>query len=263
MKVDSKNEMHKALIDLIGEEDTQQLLTAAASDPDALWIAAHPDEFAFDGIEVQVKILKLAAHEPKAVSYVRSFPTQYPSSDASSDESIGIDAHSPSADVPDTKTPHFYQWDRRWGNTVYSSTAFGLTGCGPTSLAMVYQGVTGKTDINPHDMAVMAEERGYMSEFQGTENAFFTEMATELGMTCTELYPAAETLTDALSNGQVVIALLAPGLFTTTGHFFVLTGLTDDGQVILNDPYSYERSSQTWDAQTIAGEATTLYAYSA
>ena len=255
--------MHKVLVDLIGEEDTEKLLTQATTNPDALWIAAHPDEYAFDGIEVQVKILRLAAVEPQSVPYVRSFPTQYPSTDASDDTSLAMDEHSPSPDVPDTNVPHLYQWDRRWGNTVYSSAAFGLTGCGPTSLAMVYQGVTGKTDINPHDMAVMAEERGYMSEFQGTENAFFTEMAPELGMTCTEVYPAAETLTEALSNKQVVIALLAPGLFTTTGHFFVLTGLTDDGQVILNDPYSYERSSQTWPAETIANEATIFYAYSA
>lgn len=251
------------LIDLIGEEEADKLLEAARTDPDALWIAAHPDEYAIDGIEVQVKILKLAANEPKAIEFVRSFPEQYPAEQEKSDSSLALSSESPSADVPDTKVPHFYQWDPRWGNTVYSSAAFGLTGCGPTSFAMVYQGVTGKTDLDPYTMGVLAQERGFMSQYNGTANDFFGSMAGELGMTYEELYPSAENLTDALKAGKVIIALLAPGMFTEGGHFFVLTGLTEDGKVILNDPYSYERSSQTWDADIIAQEATIFYAFTA
>lgn len=261
--VNEKDAMQKALLDLIGEEDTAKLLAAAATSPDALWVAAHPDEYSFDGLEVQVKILRLAANEPQALPFVRSFPKQYPSTEVLADESLGMSSGSPSSSVPDTNIPHLYQWDQRWGNTVYSSTAFGLTGCGPTSFAMVYQGLTGKTDLGPHDFAKMAEERGYMAEYEGTDGSFFTDLAGEFGMTCMELYPTAETLTDALSNGQVVIANMAPGTFTTTGHFFVLSGIAENGEIILNDPYSYERSSRTWPAETIANEAMIFYAYSA
>ena len=52
--------------------------------------------------------------------------------------------------------PRFYQWDELWGYTVYSGTAFGLTGCCPTCLAMVYQGVTGNTDLSPYDLGEVA-----------------------------------------------------------------------------------------------------------
>lgn len=251
------------LEELIGKEETAKLLETARTDTQALWIAAHPDEFALDGEEVQVKILKLAAEEPKSVPYVRSFPSEYPLKKFVDDSSIAMPSESPSADIPSTKVPHFYQWDRRWGNITYSSAAFGLTGCGPTSMAMVYQGLTGKTDINPAQMAEMAEERGYMSEYNGTANTFFGEIAGELGITYEEESPSAAALTEALSAGKVVIARLGPGLFTERGHFFVLAGLADNGEVILNDPYSYERSSRTWPAETIAEEATIFYVYSA
>ena len=101
-----------------------------------------------------------------------------------------------------------------------------------------------------------------MSEFNGTAKTIFGEIADDLGLNYEELYPSAENLVDALKSGHVIIARLGPGIFTTRGHFFVLAGLADNGEVILNDPYSYERSSVTWPAETIAQEATIYYSYS-
>lgn len=261
MTVDESNDLQRALVDLIGKDETAKLLASARTDSDALWIAAHPEQYAFDGIEVQQKILKLAADEPASLKYVREFPAQYPSSEAKADGSIAMDSKSPSSDVPDTNIPHFYQWDRRWGNTVYSSAAFGLTGCGPTSFAMVYQGVTGATDKTPYDFGKLAQERNYMSEYEGTASEFFTGIAEEFGMSCELYYPSADTITQLLSGGATIIANLGPGQFTQHGHFFVLAGLDSSGKVIVNDPYSVVRSSQTWDADTIAGDAIALYAY--
>ncbi|MDO7203706.1 papain-like cysteine protease family protein [Paraclostridium bifermentans] len=40
---------------------------------------------------------------------------------------------------------------------------------------------------------------------------------------------------------------MGPGHFTTEGHYIVLTGVTDDGKIIVNDSDSKERSSKTWD----------------
>jgi hypothetical protein len=52
-----------------------------------------------------------------------------------------------------------------------------------------------------------------------------------------ELRIAFEQAKAALENGQVVIALVnGDSMFTTGGHFIVLTGLTDDGKVLVNDP---------------------------
>ena len=256
------SESHQgALATLLGDETSAKLLAQAKTNVDALWIAAHPADFALDGVEVQYKILKLAADEPEALKYVRNFPNVYPMEKADEDKSLGMETGSPSANIDDTDIPHLYQWDRRWGYTTYSGAAFGLTGCGPTSLAMVYQGLTGKTDKNPYDMGKLADENGYMSEYEGTVGTFFTETAEELGLDCEELWPDSDTLRNALEHHQAVIINLAPGYFTTNGHYLVATGLTSDGKIIINDPYSVERSSQTWDADLLTSQAYVMYGY--
>lgn len=260
--LETSNTKVEALVTLLGEEEAAKLVAQAKTDSDALWIAAHPDAYAFDGIEVQYKMLKLAADEPAAIKYVREFPAKYPMADADDDKSLAMDVASPSSAVPTTSIPHLYQWDRRWAFTIYSSATFGLTGCGPTSLAMVYQGLNKAADRTPHDMAMLAEERGYMSEYNGTDSSFFLDMAGELDLSCWDEYPDAGNIRDELSRGNVIIANLGPGYFTTNGHFFVLAGLTDDGQVIVNDPYSVVRSSQTWDPEFIAAESVAMFVFS-
>lgn len=259
--LETSNANVEALVSLLGEEEAAKLIAQAKTNPDALWIAAHPDAYAFDGIEIQYKILKLAADEPASIPYVREFPAKYPALQAVDDKDLAMDVASPSSAVPTTSIPHLYQWDRRWAYTIYSSASFGLTGCGPTSLAMVYQGLNRTVDKTPFDMAVLAESRGYMSEFNGTDSSFFTDVAPELGLNCWTAYPDATSIRDELRQGHVIIANLGPGFFTTNGHFFVLAGLTDDGQVIVNDPYSVVRSSQTWDADFIAAETMAMFVY--
>ena len=258
----NRDESHQgALVTLLGDESSAKLLAEAKTNVNALWIAAHPADYAFDGVEVQYKILKLAADEPASLEYVREFPDTYPNEKPDEDKSLGMSSASPSASVEDTDIPHLYQWDRRWGYTTYSGAAFGLTGCGPTSMAMVYQGLTGKKDKNPYDMGKLADENGYMSEYEGTDGSFFIEVAENLGLECEELWPDSETLISALKSGQVVIINLAPGYFTTTGHYLVATGLASDGSVIVNDPYSVERSSQTWDPDLLTTQAYVMYGY--
>ena len=264
--LETSNANVEALVSLLGEEEAAKLVAQAKTNPDALWIAAHPDAYAFDGIEIQYKILKLAADEPASIPYVREFPSKYPMADQVIDKDqakdLAMDVASPSSAVPTTSIPHLYQWDRRWAYTIYSSASFGLTGCGPTSLAMVYQGLKRTVDKTPFDMAVLAEERGYMSQYNGTDSSFFTDIAPELGLNCWYEYPDATNIRDELKQGHVIIANLGPGYFTANGHFFVLAGLTDDGQVIVNDPYSVVRSSQTWDAEFIASETMAMFVYS-
>lgn len=250
-----------ALKKLLGKETANKLVKQAKENQDAAWIAANVKAFAGDGKEVQTKILKLAAEEPKALPYVRQFAETYPEKKAD----MKRDAIVSDADFKKefrTKVPHLFQWDNRWGQTVYSSTTFGLTGCGPTSMAMVYQAITGKTDLSPYDMGQLAQEGGYMAEFNGTGSGFFYYVAAQNNFSCTDLPISGENITEALRSGKIIIANLAEGYFTDNGHFFVLTGLADDGKVIINDPYSYERSVTTWDADFIANESMALFCFS-
>lgn len=59
---------------------------------------------------------------------------------------------------------------------------------------------------------------------------------------------------DALSEGKLVVAIMAEGHFTSSGHFIVLRGVKD-GQIMVADPASYKRSEQLWDLSIILNEA--------
>lgn len=252
----------KVLRKLLGKETAVLLLERAAEDEDAAWIAAHPDAYKKFGTELQAKLLKLAADDPLAIPFVRDYPKR-----AYAD---GPDYSAPAMDevvrvegIPKTKIPHLYQWDQRWGYAQFSADGFGLAGCGPTSLTMVYQGLTGKKDITPYDMGRLAEDQGYVIHGLGSTTGLFTEMPWQLGLNCWGVPVDAASIVDTLRAGNPIIANVGEGYFTQAGHFFVLAGVSKDGKVILNDPYSVERSSKLWDPEFIASESKALFAYSA
>ena len=252
----------EALLSLLDEETANKLIDQAKTDPDAAWIAAHPDAYEQYGPELQLKLVKLAADDPLAVPFVRGFPEKSPADDPNF-KAPAMDTGSPSPDIPETGIPHFYQWDLRWGYTRYSEDGFGLAACGPTSMTMVYQGLTGKHDITPYDMGRLAEEQGYVVYGQGSTVGLFTELPWQLGLSCWEVPVDAASIAQTLSDGNPIIANVGAGYFTTVGHFFVLAGITEDGKVILNDPFSVERSSKLWDLDLIVSESKALFAYAA
>lgn len=69
---------------------------------------------------------------------------------------------------------------------------------------------------------------------------------------CTAAEP--QRIVDALSSGKLVVAIMTKGHFTSSGHFIVLRGV-QDGQILVADPASYNRSQKLWDMSIILGEA--------
>ena len=243
-----------ALVKIVDEDVADKLIKRAETSEDAKWIAQNPNKLAMDGDTVQAKLIKLAADEPAAQAYVRNFADKYPMKTPQNGQIKTV--------ATGKNIPRFYQWDELWGYTVYSGTAFGLTGCCPTCLAMVYQGVTGNTDLSPYDLGEIAVRDGYASEYEGTYANFLVEEASSLGLNVSEIDVTEKAMKNALESGEVVIVNFAPGIFTEYGHYVVITGMTQDGELIMNDPYSEERSNQTWSLRTIVEESQGLYAYS-
>lgn len=241
-----------ALAAIIGDDLAAQMFSAAESNEGLTWIANNSGEYATAGESHQRKLLKLAAEEPEAIPFVRAYPDAYPASEASG-ASSSLDSG--------TGIPLIYQWDTRWANTKYSGSAFGLTGCCPTSLAMVYQGITRKTDMSPYDMGVLAAQNGFVSENDGTYGDFLLTWGANLGLRCSELPVDAGSLKQALQNGDVVIANVGTGDFTEGGHFIVVTGLAENGEATVNDPYSAINSSKTWSVDTIADQSIRMFLF--
>lgn len=257
------DEPHEAaLVKLLGKETAAKLLNKAKTNSDVMWICAHVNDYAFDGTETQYKVLKLAADEDESIPFVRSYPSSYPTASPSSDESQAISSDSPSSSVPATSIPHVYQWDQRWANTGFAGNAMGVSGSGPTCLAMVYQGLTGDKSKTPYDMGKAAEEAKAVNDKLGMKAEFLYDGAAALKLDCTELYPTYDTIRDALLTGDAIILVIEPGRFTSTESFVVIAGMADNGKAIMNDPYSIEHSSQLWDIDELAAISTAMYVYS-
>ena len=237
-----------------GVDDTwaKAAATAAQTDYRFMVMAQRSDVLGSDGTEVANKLVKLAVSDPEAVEYVYHYLDRYPQENA--------ERYTDS--ITQGVIPQIYQWDERWGYIKYSGHAFGCTGCGPTSLAMVYAGLTGKDDMSPADMARLAADGGYETDYDGTINKFFVDIAPSLGLDVIELDVDYDALVGALDSGMPVICNVGPGDFTLTGHFIVITGVNDDGTLSIKDPFSSINSSETWDVNLILNQTVALYAYS-
>ncbi len=60
---------------------------------------------------------------------------------------------------------------------------------------------------------------------------------------------------DALADGKLVVAIVDPGHFTTSGHFIVLRGVTADGNFLVADAVSLSKSQGEWEAGIVFSEA--------
>ena len=110
-------------------------------------------------------------------------------------------------------------------------------------------------------MADFSEHGGYTADGM-TAWALMSDGAAELGLASDELPASAPAVREALLAGRRVICSVGPGDFTTTGHFIVLAGLTEDGEVVVHDPNSAERSARTWDLERVIGQCLNLWAFS-
>lgn len=111
-------------------------------------------------------------------------------------------------------------------------------GCGLVSVWMI------ATYLNDevYDINELAEKFGEYATDNGSLWKLFIESAPELGL---EIIPSDcpngewydwRAIKVALENGKPVICLQRNSIFTDGGHFIVLTGLTEDGKVLVNDP---------------------------
>lgn len=158
--------------------------------------------------------------------------------------------------------PYLYQIDPQWADEPYAGGDIRENGCGPTCLAMVYVALTGNTDYTPVEMARFSEQNGFVSDGL-TAWTLMTDGAAMLGITGTEISADPDQVRSTLESGQLVICSVRPGDFTTTGHFIVLAGLAENGEVIVHDPNSAERSEHTWDLDRVLDQCANLWSFSA
>lgn len=166
-----------------------------------------------------------------------------------------------SADVISGEYPVLVQWDQRWGYRLYGNNYMANNGCGPTALSIVYAGLTGKSDVTPHDISVYSINNGLYVPGVGTRWDLMRYGAEYLGLKVEELDMDTAQAKAALQHGRALICKVGPGDFTTGGHFIVVTAIDDDGQCTVRDPNSKLRSAEKWDFARIMSQTDFIWSY--
>lgn len=164
--------------------------------------------------------------------------------------------------VDEGEVPYLIQYDTRWGYHGYGSSVMGITACGPTCLSMVAIGLTGDTSLTPARIADFSESAGHYVSGAGTAWTLFTQGASSFGLNGEAISTDAGEMRSRLDDGEILIASMLPGDFTTSGHFIVIY---DYGLFGFNvyDPNSVELSRRTWSFDKLEGQIAQLWSFTA
>ena len=133
--------------------------------------------------------------------------------------------------------PRYYQ--ENYQNVPLGTSTVALGGCGFTAGAMIASYLTGKT-ITP---VSIAEEFGnqYYIQDQGMSWEFPEALAESYNLGEVVFTNDTTQVIDALQKGEPAMCSQNVGLFTQGGHIIVLSGITNDGKILVHDP-KYENS---------------------
>lgn len=197
-------------------------------------------------------LVELAERNPETAEFVKNYKNYsgYPDSIDISDE------------VEEGEIPLFLQWDERWGYEQYGDDFMAVNGCGPTCLSMVICGLGGTTDMNPYEVARLADYEGYYVNGSGSSWDMMENFASELGLDVHTVAFNEADIVETLQSGQPIICVVGPGDFTNDGHFIVLKDVDKKGRVIINDPNSKKNSRKKWKLEDIMPQVMNLWSYS-
>ena len=108
---------------------------------------------------------------PETWEFVKNYSKM---KDASPADTIG--------EVAAGEIPLLLQWDERWGYQPYGQSNIGISGCGPTCMAMVIYSLTRNSDALPDMLAQEAMTGGYYIMGTGTAWSFMNECASAYGV---------------------------------------------------------------------------------
>lgn len=130
--------------------------------------------------------------------------------------------------------PLYLQYSGPWAGVPYGRGTISGYGCCPTCLAMVLSYMKQQV-ILPNHIVEWTGNRYYVPGAGSSWN-IFPAVAQQWGVACTNLGNNPQAMVEALQKGKPVIASMRPGTFTKGGHFIVLTGITKDAKIKVNDP---------------------------
>lgn len=228
-------------------EPTTREIIAEFAAANGLTLADYPE-----------KLIELLERNPETREYVLNYPLEY-----GKEHTADISGYADYEGVP-----LFIQWDRQWGYKDYAGNVAGLSACGPTCMSMVAYHFFRDPKFTPAYMMdfAMSSKTYVGSGNSGTYWGFFQLGAKELGLKTQELTKDQSQdeayIANLLQSGRVIVMNVTPGVFTTVGHYLLLTGY-EDGKFIINDPNSRTNSEKLWDFSDFSDQIRIMWAYHA
>lgn len=150
---------------------------------------------------------------------------------------------------------YYNQNDVRWGEYLWGGKdPLSIYGCGPTIMAMLITSLTGN-QVLPTDVANWASANRCWAPGEGSYHCIIEDSSSAFGIQSTPIRDQTVTgIQEALNTGQLVVALVRRGHFTQSGHFLIITRMTEDGKVRIADPNNYNNTTIDWDPAIILQE---------
>lgn len=156
--------------------------------------------------------------------------------------------------------PLFNQYDSKWKDKPFGSSTIGPSGCGPTTMAVMVNGLCGNItpfDYNKDNIVTPDEIAKWGGKYYisgaGSSHELFSAVATAGGLSCRQGNP--DEVYKALKEGKPVVASMHQGHFTKGGHIMGLVGVDDKGLVEIRDSGHIDTNKKNWNFNIIKSEA--------
>ncbi len=158
--------------------------------------------------------------------------------------------------------PQLYMDDNRWAYEPTDGGYIKYTGCMAVSLTMANLYLRNNSDVDPVKVFLVADYSDGFAMFGGIDNGAVQNILKNLGFTY-EIYdysPGTENegnadmnvIRNALEQGHVVMAGMQGETFG--GHALIITSLSEDGTMRINDPADPEKTAQEWQFEELKDE---------
>lgn len=226
-------------------ERTEALRSLLPQYPDIAEVLAQPQLYSQE-------LMALLLRNPETLDFVLAYPQRHLQTEAPLLKP---------EEIAQTEVPLLMQWDQRWGYLLCGDGMLALTGCAPTCLAMVAAKLIGDSTLTPARMAKTLVREGYYVDGVGMSWDAMWRGARLFGLRGEEIALSYGEIVDALEAGQPIVCCMRPGDFTSTGHFIVLSGIDANGDLIVRDPNSIERSERSWSYEQLQAQISALWAF--
>lgn len=164
---------------------------------------------------------------------------------------------------------YYNQGDSRWRDYLYGGKdPMKQYGCGPTAVAMIVNSFSttpeGMAGMTPPQMADWAAEHKLYAPQSGSYHSMIPTALSAYGLQVESVADRSkEHVAELLSSGHILVALMGKGALTDNGHFVLITGILENGNVTIADPNSYDNCMKEWDLGQILRELKKAYDHGA